>query len=159
MASQTGGRPSKLTPETQRKIVAAVKDGTPFKYAALAAGVSRKSLERWMKAGRLGKNREVVTLLSLVRKAEAESVAGLVKDIRRAKNWKANAFLLQARCNEFAPNKVELKEALKLLKSQTDELASIKARLGNFNPDPPKGEATRAGDAVDQRADGQPPPP
>lgn len=45
------GRPSSLTPEVASACIAALKRGADRAQAAEAAGVSRRSLERWITAG------------------------------------------------------------------------------------------------------------
>jgi len=46
------GRPTKLTPETQKKIVAAIQAGCYMETAAAFAGIDRATLHRWLKRGR-----------------------------------------------------------------------------------------------------------
>ena len=45
------GRPSKLDPVTQRRIVAAVRAGASRRQAADAGGISRATLSRWLSLG------------------------------------------------------------------------------------------------------------
>lgn len=47
-----GGRPTKLTPELQAKIVSAIAAGNYMETAAAYAGISRDSLYEWLKRGR-----------------------------------------------------------------------------------------------------------
>jgi transposase-like protein len=48
---RTGGRRSKLTPETHEAIVKAVKAGASFENAAQAAGIDESTLYRWLRDG------------------------------------------------------------------------------------------------------------
>lgn len=45
---RTGGRRSKLTPETHERIVAAIRAGATFEAAAGAAGIAEWTLYRWL---------------------------------------------------------------------------------------------------------------
>lgn len=51
------GRPSKLTPELQAKIVAGVRLGAFPSIAARAAGIGSSTFYRWMQAGERGRKR------------------------------------------------------------------------------------------------------
>jgi hypothetical protein len=46
------GTPDGLTAEAEQRIVKAVRDGATREVAAAAAGVSRRTLQRWLAAGR-----------------------------------------------------------------------------------------------------------
>lgn len=50
---RTGGRRSKLTPETHSAIVKAVRAGATFENAAQAAGVDESTLYRWLRDAEL----------------------------------------------------------------------------------------------------------
>lgn len=45
---RTGGRKTKLTPETQERIIAAVRAGATMEAAAGAAGIGESTLYRWL---------------------------------------------------------------------------------------------------------------
>lgn len=51
MTKKRIGRPTKLTPSVQDAIITAIQYGSPYKYAALYAGVSDKTLGNWMRWG------------------------------------------------------------------------------------------------------------
>lgn len=46
------GRPSRLTPEVQERVLTALRLGAPLAAAAGAAGISDRTLRRWMAEGR-----------------------------------------------------------------------------------------------------------
>ena len=46
------GRPSKLTPETHNRIVAAIQRGAYIETAAQLAGISKETFYQWLKKGR-----------------------------------------------------------------------------------------------------------
>ena len=66
-----GGRPTKLKPSVQRKIVDAVSRGTPLSSAAAAAGISSSCVKKWMKWGREGKEGYVAFEAAVTRAREA----------------------------------------------------------------------------------------
>ncbi len=53
-APDRGGRPSKFTPTTGLRLVAALGDGQSLHDAARAAGVGKATVYRWMDRGRRG---------------------------------------------------------------------------------------------------------
>lgn len=96
------GRPSKLTPEVQNKIVTAVAGGNYQATAALLAGVSTSTYHNWVNRGKDGEEPYVQFLEELTR-AEAFAEAERIKEIREAgKNgdWKAHAWYLERKMNK-----------------------------------------------------------
>lgn len=84
-------RPSKLTPELRRKICDDIRAGRQVEEAADAAGISRKTLHRWMLRGettRFGPHREFYVA---VRAALVETRAALLQTLRRASRYDARA--------------------------------------------------------------------
>ena len=51
IAKRRPGRPSKLVPEVQLKILTAIKCGTSYKTACLAAGIGERTFHRWKQRG------------------------------------------------------------------------------------------------------------
>ncbi len=51
MVKRRIGRPSKLTPETEARIVSAVRCGASFKSACMAGGISERTFQRWRQKG------------------------------------------------------------------------------------------------------------
>lgn len=84
-------RPSKLTPEREQRLLAAIRAGSTYRAAAAAAGISEDTLARWVK--RSAANAEALT------RAEGESEVALVAIIRAAAphDWRAAAHLLERR--------------------------------------------------------------
>ena len=52
MSKARGGRPSKLTPEVQEKIVTAIRAGNYAQVAAVYAGIGERTFYRWMELGK-----------------------------------------------------------------------------------------------------------
>jgi hypothetical protein len=51
-ASRRIGRPTKLTPEVQDRIIAAISAGCTAKHAARVAGIHRMTMFRWLREAR-----------------------------------------------------------------------------------------------------------
>lgn len=92
------GRADKLTPETQKKILDAVRAGAYMEQAAHHAGINQATLYRWLERGagddapaRFREFREALT------RARADAEVGAVAALRRAMpdDWRAAAFFLE----------------------------------------------------------------
>jgi len=104
-------RPSLLTPETHRTIVAALQAGTYLDTAASVAGINRDTLREWLKRGaREARRREAgkkaaraedryVAFSAAVKKALAMFELAAISGIRNAgqNQWQALAWLLERR--------------------------------------------------------------
>lgn len=93
------GRPSKLTPEVQKRITDAIRVGATYELAAQYGGVSYNTFNEWMKAGEAatsGKNRE---LYEEVKSAEGAAAVKWLAVIDRAsiEQWQAAAWKLERR--------------------------------------------------------------
>ncbi len=78
------GRLPKLTPEVAKIIVDSVTAGVPRKQAAERAGVTERTLMRWLAAGRKARSGPLLSLLSALKKAEADAIARNTAMIQRA---------------------------------------------------------------------------
>jgi len=76
------GRPLKLTPESQERIVAATRNGAYREIAARLGGVDRATLLRWLKDGREATAGLQHDFYAAVKKAEAEWEQEQVEGIR-----------------------------------------------------------------------------
>ena len=92
-----GGRPTKLTPETQKKIVDAIKAGNYMETAAAYAGINKETLHRWLKEGERAKSGKKREFSNSVQKALAEAEVRDVVTIGKAaeQNWQAAAWRLE----------------------------------------------------------------
>lgn len=93
-------RQSKLTPETQKKIVDAIAEGNYLETAAAIGGVTYTTLNNWMKKGEAASSGAYVEFLEAVKRAEAEAEALRVSRISKAGkdgNWQADAWYLERR--------------------------------------------------------------
>ncbi len=92
-------RPTKLTPETQERILKAVRAGNYAEAAARSAGIAPSTLYRWLERGSQeteGTHRE---FHDAVRRAEAEAEVHAVAVVRRAmsEDWRAAMAYLERR--------------------------------------------------------------
>jgi hypothetical protein len=84
------GRPSILTPDIHRAIVAGVRAGGYDSIAAQAAGVSRSTFRRWIKLGETRSARQPYKRFAAdVREARAQARLSAEVEVRRALpfNW------------------------------------------------------------------------
>lgn len=93
------GRPTKLTPTAQKRIVEAIEDGLPVTHACRGAGISPTSFYDWLDRGARGE-KPFARFAEAVEEAKARSVACLVAKIRASDDWRAAAWLLTRRAPE-----------------------------------------------------------
>lgn len=91
------GRPEKLTPELQQKIVDALRLGNYIETAAAYAGVSKTTIYDWLKKGARSKKGKYKDFSNAVEKALAEAEMRDVALIGNAakENWQAAAWRLE----------------------------------------------------------------
>lgn len=78
------GRIPKFNQEAAQIVLAAVADGVPEKYAALKAGITSRTLDRWKAKGREQQSGEFASFLSALKKAQSQRVAASVERIQAA---------------------------------------------------------------------------
>lgn len=73
-----GGRPTKLSPELQERVIAYLRQGNYLETAAAAAGIDRTTLRDWLRRGERAKSGRYREFSLAVEKARAEAeVMGL----------------------------------------------------------------------------------
>ena len=94
-----GGRPTKLTPEVQKTIVDALAAGVYLETAAAAAGISRETLNEWLRNGAKYKEGKQKVFSDAVKKALATTETRLVTTVNlaSASQWQAAMALLERR--------------------------------------------------------------
>ena len=139
---KTGGRQTKLTPEIQEKIVAAIRAGNYAAVAAGYAGISERTFYSWLQRGREQTKGIYLQFLQAIKSAENESEVRAVAHIQKhmAENWQAAMTYLERkhpdRWGRRDRLKVEIdpREALTELLSLSDddleEAISAAAREG-----------------------------
>lgn len=98
------GRHSKLTKELIEKICKYIEIGVPFKYAALACGISERTFYNWLERGEREKQGIYFQFLQSIKEAEAKSVVRDIAIIEKAAQegkWQAVAWRLERRHPEF----------------------------------------------------------
>jgi transposase len=97
-------RKSKLTPETQDKIVKAIRAGNYAHIAAAMAGIGESTYYRWLEQGeRPDAKTPYREFWESVKEAEAEAEVASVALIRRAAQngtWQASAWYLERKHSE-----------------------------------------------------------
>jgi transposase len=93
------GQPTKLTPETQEKILAAVRAGNYLETAAAFAGISKKTLYQWLQRGARTRTWTIYRAFSeaLAEALAVAEVADVANVARAAKDgqWQASAWRLE----------------------------------------------------------------
>lgn len=98
MASK--GRPTKLTPDMQKRICEAIKLGMSRERAAWFCGIDRVTLQRWLKAAEGRASGKYVDFCNSLKKAEADAIAVNLKNLHTAAQngaWQASAWMLERR--------------------------------------------------------------
>ncbi len=93
------GRPTKLTPEVQARVVTAISGGNTRETAASYAGIRRATLFEWLARGRAARSGLFRDFADAIEKAEADASVTSVGLIRRAAqtSWQAAAWWLERR--------------------------------------------------------------
>lgn len=98
-----GGRPCLLTPSCKAILLKAIEEGMPLKQAAMAAGVSYDSMNRWRKRGE-SENEPLMfrKFCKELQRSEAIAMQRLIGRIQAAgeTDWKASAWMLEKRFPE-----------------------------------------------------------
>lgn len=96
------GRPSKLTPEVEDKLLTALRAGNFRGPSAFYAGVSMRALQEWMAAGKRDPKSDFGRLRALVLQAEKGAEIAHVANIAKAAregDWKAAAWWLERKAS------------------------------------------------------------
>jgi hypothetical protein len=85
------GRPSKLTPEVQGKIVTAIRAGNYAQVAAVYAGITERTYYRWMELGERARGGRYLQFFQAVKAAEGEAEVRAVAIIQKKMpdDWRA----------------------------------------------------------------------
>ncbi|HEY8768006.1 MAG TPA: hypothetical protein VIP09_12230 [Dehalococcoidia bacterium] len=93
------GRPSKLTPDVQGRVLAAISAGNTRATAAAYARVGLSTLMAWLARGEKATRGQYREFLDAVKNAEAAAVVTSVALVRQAasEHWQAAAWWLERR--------------------------------------------------------------
>ncbi len=96
-------RPTKLTPEVQKKIGDGVSLGLTYSLAASAAGVTYQSLNSWMQQGQKDKSGKYFEFARYINKCNADGARVLLEklnDAAKAGNCQVSMWILERRFPE-----------------------------------------------------------
>ena len=129
MTTKTLGRPSKLTPEIQQKIVWALRLGNYRKSAAEYAGVSERTLCDWMRRGTEETHGAYADFCQEVVAAEQAAEIRALGVIQQAakRDWKAAAWFLERKHPERYCVKAAILLAKRLPVDETRDLDALSA--------------------------------
>jgi transposase len=94
------GRPTKLTPALQEKIVMVIRGGNYIETAAAYAGISKQTLYNWLRRGARQKSGQYREFALAVEQALAEAEMrdlALIEQAARDGKWQAAAWRLERR--------------------------------------------------------------
>jgi transposase len=96
------GRKSKLTPETQERIVQAIRVGATYELAAQFGGIAYNTFNEWMKAGAAAEKGVKHEFYEAIKAAEGEAAIKWLALIDKAAvdTWQAAAWKLERRYPE-----------------------------------------------------------
>ena len=131
------GRRDKLTPETQERIVNALRNGNYIEHAVQAAGVGTTTFFNWMTRGDEEKQGRYVAFRDAVKRAQADAVLSAIEIIQSAGRdgtWQAAAWMLERTQIGFRQvNRMEL-DVKKLSDDELDALISGNTTSGARTP-------------------------
>ncbi len=92
-------RPTKLTPDVQRRIVTAIKQGATYELASHYGGITYKTFNEWMKQGESDSEGLFCEFREAIKKAEGEAAVKWLRVIENAgrESWQAMAWKLERR--------------------------------------------------------------
>jgi transposase len=122
-------RPTKLTPEVQKKIVEAIGLGSTYKLSAQYGGISYDTFNDWMKRGEQAKSGKFLQFFEAVKAAEGRAAVGWLAKIEIAANdgnWTAAAWKLERRYpKDYGRQVKEIAGSLDIRKLSDEELLAI----------------------------------
>ncbi|NMP20749.1 hypothetical protein [Sulfobacillus harzensis] len=93
------GRPSKLTPERQKKLVDAIRAGNYYETACTYAGIDYTTFRLWMQKGEAREAKKYSDFFEAITRAEAEAESRAVALWQKAmpEDWRAAQMFLERR--------------------------------------------------------------
>ncbi len=128
------GRPTKLTPKIQERIIQAISLGNYRKDAAAFAGVDPATVHRWMVRGANEPQSEYGTFRRAVQEAEARSkvaAMGCVTKAARDGDWKAASWWLSRKY----PHQYSDRSQLFLISKAFEQIEAAAEAAGTPLPD------------------------
>lgn len=100
---KTPGRKTKFTADRIKKIVKAIKEGSPHETAAQAAGISPSTFYSWLQKGEAAETGQYKDFAEKVAQAEAQAESERIRRINNAGRkgeWRADIWYLERRYPE-----------------------------------------------------------
>ncbi len=129
-----GGRPTKLTPEVQERIVSAIRAGNYAQVAARYAGIGETTYYEWMKRGRAARSGKFAEFQKAIKKAEGEAEVRCVALIHKHMegNWQAAMTYLERKFPDRWARTNRIKVDLNSLEILQDTLGVSKEDLNEL---------------------------
>jgi transposase len=121
------GRPSKLTPETKKRLLDMIKSGNYYETACTYAGIGYSTFRRWMEQGEEAKSGQYRDFWEAVIRAEAEAEARMVAQWQAQipQDWRAaRDFLARRHPERWAQQeKIDLEHSGEVIQKHEGELS------------------------------------
>ncbi len=93
------GRPSKLTPERQARLVDAIEAGNYYETACTLAGIDYTTFRLWMQKGEAGEAKKYSDFFEAITRAEAQAEQNAITAWQQAfpDDWRAAQMFLERR--------------------------------------------------------------
>ena len=123
-------RPSKLTPDTQTRFVAAIKLGLTYELAASYAGIDVRTFYAWMKRGAEEDDTIFSQFYHAVKQSEGHAAASCMARIVKAAEggqWQSAAWIMERRFGYSARQEVRVGSTGEDLEEAEDLIAKVAA--------------------------------
>ena len=122
------GRPTKLTPETQKRFIDGLRLGLTYKLAASYAGVEYSTFKLWMQKGREQEDTIYSAFSAAVKAAEGLCAAqhmGRITKAAEGGQWQASGWVMERRYNYSQRQEVKVGAADDSLEGAEDLIAKV----------------------------------
>jgi hypothetical protein len=122
------GRPTKLTPETQKRFIDGLRLGLTYKLAASYAGVEYSTFKLWMQKGREQEDTIYSAFSAAVKAAEGLCAAQCMGRIQKAAEggqWQSAAWIMERRYHYSARQEVKVGASDDSLEGAEDLIAKV----------------------------------
>mgnify|MGYP003148853401 CR=1 FL=1 len=122
------GRPTKLTPETQKRFIDGLRLGLTYKLAASYAGVEYSTFKLWMQKGREQEGTIYSAFSAAVKAAEGLCAAqhmGRIMKAAEAGQWQASGWVMERRYGYSQRQEVKVGASDDSLEGAEDLIAKV----------------------------------
>lgn len=139
-ATRSVGKPCKLTPDTQEKILKSISRGATYELASNGACIHYDTFKHWMRLGeadvKANQHTKYSTFFTEVRRIESEHADMVIESVSAhlEKDWKAGGWIAERRYSRHYGKEAgevrEMKEMLaQFIAGQNPELEQMKLEL------------------------------